>query len=99
MRSGLHVSAALRNHCAFLRIPCAAGLRNSVRQPLASEFASLVKRRKRSGRSFVIGDFAHGAATQILGWVLLECFKAEWATERNHLALDVEMAKAFAMSD
>ncbi len=35
----------------------------------------------------------------MLGWVLLERLKAEWAAESNHLALDVEMAKAFAMSD
>lgn len=47
----------------------------------------------------VFGDFAHSAATQILGWVFLECFKTEWATERDHLALDIEMAKAFAVSD
>ena len=47
----------------------------------------------------VIGDFAHGAVTQVLGWVLLECLKTERTTKRNHLALDVEMAKAFAMSD
>jgi hypothetical protein len=47
----------------------------------------------------VFGDFTHSAATQILGWVFLECFKTEWTTERDHLALDIEMAKAFAVSD
>ena len=47
----------------------------------------------------VVGDFAYGAATQIFGWLLLECFKAKWATERNHLALDVEVAKAFVVPD
>jgi len=47
----------------------------------------------------VFGDFAHSAATKILSWVFLECFKTEWATERDHLALDIEMAKAFAVSD
>ncbi len=47
----------------------------------------------------VFGVFAQSAATQILGWVFLECFKTEWATERDHLVLDIEMAKAFAVSD
>ncbi len=48
---------------------------------------------------FVLRDFAHSAATQILGWVFLECFKTKWATEGDHLALDIDMAKAFAVSD
>jgi hypothetical protein len=47
----------------------------------------------------VFGVFSQSPATQILGWVFLECFKTEWATERDHLALDIEMAKAFAVSD
>src|SRR6266699_823811 len=40
MRSGLHVSAALRNHCAFLRVSSAAGLRSPVRLHLSACYAA-----------------------------------------------------------
>src|SRR5438876_11487930 len=73
--------------------------RSSARSPPAWKNISLVERRKRSLGMCVFGVFAQSAATQIFRWVFLECCKTEWATERDHLVLDIEMAKAFAVSD
>src|SRR5512133_2088530 len=72
--------------------------RSSARSPPAWKNISLVERRKRPPRMCVFGDFAHSAAPQITGGVFLECFKTEWATERDHPAFDIKMAKAFAAS-